>query len=117
MEKAIIVSVIFVLALIGIHRIVDLLYELVRIKNKDPVILFYKLQKGEQNAEIIIRSLSSDAKRLVTVNKTAVFVVTDDLDEETKEICRKTARQLSNVFVGSYPDGSLLFEKIHKKPA
>ena len=117
MEKAIIVSVIFVLALVGIHRIVDLLYELVRIKNKDPVVLFYKVKEGEQNAEIIIRSLSSDAKRLSTCNKNAVFVITDDLDEETREICKKTAAQLCNVFVGSYLDGSLLFEKAHKKPA
>ncbi len=117
MEKAIIVSVIFVLALIGIHRIVDLLYELVRIKNKDPIVLFYKLKEGEQNAEIIIRSLSSDAKRLSSHQKTAVFIITDDLDKETQEICRKTAEQLCNVFVGSYPEGSLLFEKIHNKPA
>lgn len=117
MEKAIIVSVIFVLALIGIHRIVDLIYELVRIKNSQPIVLFYKVNRGEQNAEIIIRSLSSDAKRLSTCKKTAVFVITDDLDEETQEICRKTADQLCNVFVGSFIEGSLLFEKIHKKPA
>ena len=117
MEKAIIVSVIFILALIGIHRIVDVIYELVKIKNKDPIVLFYKLKEGEQNAEIIIRSLSSDAKRLSSSGKTAVFVITDELDYETQEICIKTARQLSNVFVGSYLEGSLLFEKIHKKPA
>ena len=117
MEKAIIVSVIFVLALIGIHSIVDFLYELVRIKNKDPIVLFYKVREREENAEIIIRSLSCDAKRLFGSVKTAVFIITDEADEKTLEICNKTAKQLSNVFIGTYPDGSLLFEKIHKKPA
>ena len=117
MEKSIIVSVIFVLALIGIHKIVDSLYELVRIKNKDPIVLFYKFSEDEQNAEIIIRSLSSDAKRLSNYRKTAVFVITDELGEEAKQICEKTAQQLCNVFVGTYLEGSLLFEKIHKKPA
>ena len=108
MEKAIIVSVIFVLALIGIHRIVDLLYELVRIKNKDPIVLFYKMKKDEQNAEIIKRSISCDAKRVSSCRKTAVFVITDDLDEQTQEICKKTAAQLCNVFVGAFQEGKAL---------
>ena len=109
MGKVIIVSVIFVLALIGIHRIVDSIYEFVRIKNKEPVVLFYKVKKDEENAEIIIRSLSSDAKRMSTCKKTAVFVITDDADEKTVEICNKTAEQLCNVFVGKFTDAHLLF--------
>lgn len=117
MEKAIIVSVIFILALLGIHRIVDFVYELVRIKNKDPIVLFYKIRKGEENAELIIRSLSSDAKRLSICKKTAVFVIIDDVDEKTQEICKKTASQLCNVFVGTFKDGALLFSELHKKPA
>ena len=116
MEKAIIVSVIFILALLGIHKIVDSLYELVRIKNKDPVVLFYKMGENEADAEIIIRSLSSDAKRFYS-GRATVFIITDDADEQTLKICKKTAQNLCNVFVGSYLEGSLLFEKIHKKPA
>ena len=116
MEKAIIVSIIFILALLGIHKIVDSLYEFVRIKNKDPIVFFYKMRENEADAEMIIRSLSSDAKRFWG-GRVAVFIITDDADEKTQEICKKTAQNLCNVFVGSYLEGSLLFEKIHKKPA
>ncbi len=111
MEKAIILSAVAVLALLGLHKIVDWLEAVVSTPYIDPpVVIFYKMERNSKNAELIVRSLSREIRKIGSAKKGAVYIISDGLDENTLEISKKTSAQLSNVFVGGFEEGmELLF--------
>lgn len=111
MEKAVIFSVIFILALLGLHKVFEWIESVLCVRGQNPSVLFYKPGSDCDNAEMIIRSLASDSRKIVTGKYVAVYIVSDGMNEKTLDICRKTADQLSNVFVGNYHDGAWLLKK------
>ncbi len=105
MEKAVILSVVAVLALLGLHKIVQWLETLVSVRGKNPLVLFYKIEGDSEKAEFIIRSLALESRKITCAKRSAVYIVSDGLDSQTLDICLKTAQQYSNVFVGNFEQG------------
>ncbi|MEE1279646.1 MAG: hypothetical protein UHH95_02305 [Oscillospiraceae bacterium] len=111
MEKAVILSVVAILALLGLHKIVQWLEALVSTRGKNPLVLFYKIEGESEKAEFIIRSLALESRKIICAKRSAVYIVSDGLDSQTLDICRKTAQQYSNVFVGSFKEAELILEE------
>lgn len=112
MEKAVIISVVAILALLGIYKIVEWLESVTACRGKNPSVLFYKIKNDSENAELIIRSLAVNVQKLSCAKRNAVYIVTDGLDSNTLDICKKTAQQLPNVFIGEFADGEVMLEEI-----
>lgn len=112
MEKTIIISIVAVLSLLGLHKVIEWLEDIISVKVKNPVVMFYDIGTEGENAELIIRSLAKDSRKIASAKHGAVFIISDGLDSQTLDICRKTAEQYSNVFVGSFEYArTLLSEK------
>ncbi len=111
MEKAIIVSVVAVLTLLGLHKIIEWLDDIISARVKNPVVLIYDIAGESKNAELIIRSLAKETRKLTSAKHSAVYIISDELDSQTLDICRKTAQQYSNVFVGSFENTKKLLKE------
>lgn len=112
MEKAIIISVLALFVLLGLHKAVEWLEDRISVKGKNPVVLIYDIGNERKNAELIIRSLAKDSRKITSAKRSAVYIVSDDLDIITLDICSRTAEQYSNVFVGAFENAkNLLKEK------
>ena len=108
MEKAIFFSLLTIFALLGVHKAVELVQSLFTLHLKNTVVIMYKLPQSCDDAEMIIRQLAQYSKQISAPAKTAVYIVKDDLDEQGLELCKRTADQYSNVFVGNFTDAKEL---------
>ena len=104
MEKAIIITVICALVFLGVKKLIELVEYHFSMKQKGTTILMYKINPQTDDAEMIVRSLVNDSRKVLTGKKVAVYIIDDELDEKSLEICSKTADQFSNVFVGKMED-------------
>lgn len=110
MGKAVIFSLICILAFVGLQRIFEGLEQALRFRAQRPTVLLYKLTGHADNAELIVRALAADAQRVSTGSGSAVYIVDGGMDRETLELCRRTADQFQNVFIGSFDDAALLLD-------
>ncbi len=108
MEKAIFFSLLTIFALLGVHKAVELVQSLFALHLKNTVVIMYKPPQSCDDAEMVIRQLAQYSNRVSAPAKTAVYIVKDDLDEHNLEICKRTADQYSNVFVGNFTDAKEL---------
>ena len=104
MEETFVYGVFAILSFFGVLKIFELLQDFASIKGREKSVLLCKIKNNAETAEMTVRSLASDLGRLTTFGNTLVFVVSDDLDAKTKNICVKTAEQYNNVVVGNIED-------------
>ena len=110
MGEAIVFSIISILAFLGIQKLFELFENIKAGGGERPTVLVYKLSGHEQDAEMIVRSLVSDSVKISTGRQVAVFIVNDSMDDETYDVCVRTAQQYKNVFVGSFDEASNLLD-------
>ena len=106
MEKAIFFSLLTIFALLGVHKAVELVQGLFTLHLRNTVIVMYKPPQSCDDAEMVIRQLAQYSKQISAPAKTAVYIVKDDLDEKSLELCSRTADQYGNVFVGNFADAN-----------
>lgn len=104
MEKAIFFSLLTIFALLGVHKVVELVQSLFTLHLRNTVIIMYKPPKSCDDAEMVIRQLAQYSKQISAPAKTAVYIVNDELDESSLELCNRTADQYDNVFIGNLED-------------
>lgn len=102
MEKAIFFSLLAIFALLGIHKAVELVQSLFTLHLKNNVIIMYKMPKEQSDAEMVVRELAEYSKRISAPAKTAVYIVKEEPCEKCLELCRRTAEQYNNVFIGDF---------------
>ncbi len=110
MENTIVLSVLTVFAFFGIIKLIEMVESIFTLHIKNTVVLTYKISGQNENAEMIVRQLANQRKRLSSGVNAAVYIVDDGMDEETFKICVNTASQYDNIFVGTKPE-QILEEK------
>jgi len=94
--EAIIISVLCILSIFGVHKIFEMILSLRKTADKRKMLLLYKMT-GEQNPELVVRSLAEQ-------NDLNVFVLCGEQEGEGYAVCLKTAAQYRNVVVGTVRD-------------
>ena len=110
MVEAVVFSFLCILALFGIHKLVELFLCLGGSVGEKTGLIVYKIDRDEKNAEMIIRALATDSTKFLSVKKVGVYIVYDGEDTEVLEICKRTAEQYDNIFVGKLSDAERLLD-------
>ena len=100
MGEAIIISILCVLSIFGVHKIFEMLLSLKWGSAAKKLTLVCRLDKNEQNAEMLVRTLAAESQNL-SMGKVCVFIVCDSAEGEEYNICQKTAQQYENMYVGN----------------
>ncbi len=117
MGEAVIFSVLTILAFFGIHKLVEMVQSLFTLHLKSTVVVMYKAQGAEDDIELTVRELARFSRNSAAPHRTAVYIVNDDMDTDTLAVCKQTAEQFSNVFVGGFVEAQDLFSEIKEKTA
>lgn len=117
MGEAIVFSILTILAFFGVHKLVEMLQSLFTLHPKSTVVVMYKAGEGQDDIEFTVRELARFSRCSQSPSKTAVYIVNDGMDEQTLKVCRQTAEQFSNVFVGGFIEAQDLFSVIKEKTA
>ena len=104
MEEAFVYGIFAILSFFGILKIFELIQNFASIKGREKSVLLCRIKNNAETAEMTVRSLASDLGRLTTFGNTVVFILSDDLDVKTRNICTRTAEQYNNVVVGNIED-------------
>ena len=97
MIEAVLYSIFTVLAFFGVLKLFELVQAFALVKGKEKAVLVCKIKNNIESAEMTVRALATDVSN-------TVFVISDNLDLQTEELCRKTAEQYNNVAVGKIED-------------
>lgn len=111
MGEAIIFSILCIFAVLGIQKLFEMI-ETVRMRScGGKAVVVYKLDENPKDVEMIVRSLAGDSISVTTGKEISVFVLEENLDEQTAKICKDTAKQYQNVFVGKLNDLEAMLTK------
>lgn len=100
MEKNVAITVVCALVFLGVKKLFELVEMHFNLNKTGNTVLLYKIKGETEDVEMTVRSLANDSRKVATGKKVAVYIIDDDLDEEKRQICSKTAEQFSNVFMG-----------------